>query len=145
MPLVDIFTPTGSLKDEQRAEISRQLMAETISIEGVADTPASRSISWVLWHDIDGWWVGADRVTASDATRFVVRVQTPEGSLEGDKRAQIVERVTAVLAKSDPDPDRFTRETAAWVLIEEVAEGNWGSHGRIIGWSDIKGFLGAAT
>ena len=145
MPLVEVFTPTGSLTDEQRAEISRQVMADTISIEGVADTPASRSISWVLWRDIDDWWVGADRVSGTDAPRYLVRVQVPEGALDDRKRGEIVERVTAAIAKTEPDPDRLTRETAAWVIIDEVPEGNWGSHGRIIGWSDIKGFLEAAT
>ena len=141
MPLVEVFTPTGALEEEQRAEISRQLMAEMISMEGVPDTPAVRSISWVLWRDIDDWWVGADKVSASDP-RYVVRVQTPEGSLEGSKRGEIVERVTAVIAKAEPDPDRLMRETALWVIIDEVPEGNWGSHGRVIGWSDIRAFLG---
>ena len=38
---------------------------------------------------------------------------------------------------------RLIRESAAWVIVDEVLEGNWGSHGRVIKYEDIMAFLGA--
>ena len=58
-------------------------------------------------------------------------------------RATIIERVTAAFATAEDDPDRLTRESVAWVIIDEVPEGNWGSHGRVIKYEDIMAFLGA--
>ncbi len=146
MPLVQVFTPKGSVSEASRQEISSRLVAEVMKAEGAPDNEAARSISWLLWHDVEEWWVGPEPVPRTDPPRYLVRVDVPAGSLDVEgKRSEIVERVTAVLAKSDQDPDRLAREPAAWVLIDEVPEGNWGSHGRIVRYPEIEAFMGAGT
>ena len=146
MPLFQIFVAKDTVDESRRAAITRELIAEVLEVEGAPDTPAARSINWVLWHEIDEWWVGTDRVDASDAPFYLVRVETPAASLEGEsKRERIIERVTAVLAKTDDDPDRLSRESVAWVLIDEVPEGNWGSRGHVIRYEDIKAYLARSS
>jgi phenylpyruvate tautomerase PptA (4-oxalocrotonate tautomerase family) len=141
MPFVEVFTPRGAVSEARRNAVGEALVAEVMRAEGAPDTPAARAISWLVWHDVDGWWVGGRRAGAGEAPRFVVRVAVPAGSLDDAKRRDMVERVTRVLAASDDDPGRLAREPVAWVHINEVPEGNWGAMGRVVGFADIAGFV----
>jgi phenylpyruvate tautomerase PptA (4-oxalocrotonate tautomerase family) len=141
MPFVGVFTPQGAISKETRAEIAESLVAEVMRAEGAPDTDTARSISWLLWREIDEWWVGSDRVNASEPARYVVRVGVPAGSLDDWKRKDIIERVTAVLAKAEPDPTRLEREPVAWVHINEIPEGDWGAMGRVIRFPDIAAYV----
>jgi phenylpyruvate tautomerase PptA (4-oxalocrotonate tautomerase family) len=141
MPFVEVFTPKGAVSSDARAAISEALVGEVMRAEGAPDTETARSISWLMWHEIDEWWVGADRLNGSEPARYVVRVGVPAGSLDDWKRKDIVERAHAVLAKADPDPDRLEREPIAWVHIDEIPEGNWGAMGRVVRFGDIAGYV----
>jgi len=136
MPFVEVFTPRGAVSEERREEVGGRLVAEVMRAEGAPDTPAARAISWLVWQEIDGWWVGGRRVGAGEAPRYVVRVGVPAGSLDDRKRRDMVERVTRVLGATD-EPGRLEREPVAWVHINEVPEGNWGAMGRVVGFADI--------
>jgi phenylpyruvate tautomerase PptA (4-oxalocrotonate tautomerase family) len=141
MPFVEVFVPTGSLTDAQRAHITDTLVAEVMVAEGAPDTAAARSISWLLMHEVDTWVVGGQKLDGSEPTRFVVRVAVPSGSLDDAKRADMVQRITRVLADADDNPERFSLEPVAWVHINEIPEGNWGALGRVVGFADIAGFV----
>jgi phenylpyruvate tautomerase PptA (4-oxalocrotonate tautomerase family) len=141
MPFVEVFAPRGAVSEARRNAVGEALVAEVMRAEGAPDTPAARSISWLVWQDVDGWWVGGRRTGAAEAPRFVVRVAVPAGSLDDAKRRDMVERVTRVLAVSDDDPARLAREPVAWVHIDEVPEGNWGAMGRVVGFADIVDFV----
>ncbi|MFC4011501.1 4-oxalocrotonate tautomerase family protein [Nonomuraea purpurea] len=137
MPFVEVFVPRGALREDQRATLSEELVAEVMQVEGAPDTEAARSISWLVFHDVDAWSVGGAAVPADEPARYVVRVSVPEGSLDDDKRAEMVRRVTAVLAKADDDPDRLYAEPSAWVHLIEIPDGNWGAFGRVVRLPDI--------
>jgi len=141
MPFVEVFAKRGSLTEKQRAHINDTLVAEVMMAEGAPDTETARSISWLLLHEVDTFVVGGQPVDPSEPARFVVRVGVPAGSLDDDKRADMVDRITRVLASSDDDPDRFYREPVAWVHINEIPEGNWGALGRVVGFADIAGYV----
>ena len=142
MPLIEVFMPKDTIEPGKRDELGKQLVAEVMRAEGVPDTDTGRSISWLLWHDIDAWWVGQDRISATDP-RYVVRVGVPEGAMDDTKRGAIIQAVTAVLAKSEDDPSRLEREPAAFVIIDELRDGNLGAMGRVSRFSDIKQLLSA--
>ncbi|MGI5490322.1 tautomerase family protein [Microtetraspora malaysiensis] len=137
MPFVELFVPKGSLDQEHREKIGGQLVSEVMIAEGAPDTEAARSISWLVVNEIDAWFVGGRQVPAGEKPKYVVRVGVPAGSINDDKRRDIVRRVTRVLADADVDPGRFTQVTAAWVLIDEIPEGNWGAGGEIVRIEDI--------
>jgi phenylpyruvate tautomerase PptA (4-oxalocrotonate tautomerase family) len=137
MPFVELFVPKGSLDPERREEIGGRLVSEVMIAEGAPDTEAARSISWLVVNEIDAWFVGGRQLPAGEKPRYVVRVGVPAGSVDDDKRRDIVQRVTRVLADADTDPGRFTQATAAWVHINEIPEGNWGARGEIVRLEDI--------
>lgn len=141
MPFVEVFVPRDSLTDKQRAQITDTLVSEVMVAEGAPDTEAARSISWLLLHEVDTWVVGGRAVDGSEPTRFVVRVAVPAGSLDDAKRADMVQRITAVLAEVDDDPQRLYTDPVAWVHINEIPEGNWGALGRVVGFADVAGFV----
>ena len=141
MPFVELFTPKGAVAPERLRRIGEQLVAEVMLAEGAPDTAAARSISWLLVNEVDDWVVGGRRVDASEPARFVVRVAVPAGSLDDAKRADMVARVTRVLAEADDNPGRLYREPDAWVHINEIPEGNWGGLGRVVRFADIANFV----
>ena len=141
MPFVEVFTPRGAVSEARRNLLGERLVACVMQAEGAPDTPAARSISWLIWQEMDGWWVGGRRAAASAPARFVVRVAVPAGSLDDTKRRDMVERVTRVLAETDDDPARLTHEPVAWVHINEIPEGNWGAMGRVVRFGDIATFV----
>jgi phenylpyruvate tautomerase PptA (4-oxalocrotonate tautomerase family) len=139
MPFVEVFAT--SVREDQKSAICTQLVSEVLEAEGAPDTEAARSISWLVWHDVSAWCVGGLSVQASEPPRYVVRVAVPAGSLDDTKRAEMVERVTKVLASVDADGDRLYQDPAAWVHITEIAEGDWGALGRVVRTPDIARYV----
>ncbi|MFI6866344.1 4-oxalocrotonate tautomerase family protein [Nocardia sp. NPDC050406] len=137
MPFVELFVPKGSLNEEAREEIGGRLVSEVMLAEGAPDTEMARSISWLVVNEVDAWFVGGRRLPVGEKPKYVVRVGVPAGSMNDDKRADIVRRVTKVLADADEEPARFTDAAAAWVHINEVPEGNWGARGQVVRTEDI--------
>jgi len=143
MPFVELFAPKGSLDTERGRRATGALVSEVMKAEGAPDTQAAMDISWLVVTEPDAWFVGGEEVTA-EPPRYVVRVSVPAGSLNDAKRADMVERVTRVLAEVDDDPERLYQTPAAWVHITEVPEGNWGAFGRVVGFKDIVSFVANA-
>ncbi|GLY68688.1 tautomerase family protein [Amycolatopsis taiwanensis] len=137
MPFVELFVPKGSLDQERREKIGGRLVSEVMLAEGAPDTEAARSISWLVVNEIDAWFVGGRQLSDGEKPRYVVRVGVPAGSMNDDKRRDIVRRVTRVLADADADPERFSQAATAWVHINEIPEGNWGAGGEIVRIEDI--------
>ncbi|MEV4128132.1 tautomerase family protein [Nocardia sp. NPDC049707] len=143
MPFVELFVPKDSLDQERREKIGGQLVSEVMLAEGAPDTEAARAISWLVVNEIDAWFVGGRQLPAGEKPKYVVRVGVPAGSMNDDKRRDIVQRVTRVLADADEDPARFTQAATAWVHIDEIPEGNWGTGGEIVRIEDIVALVSA--
>ncbi|MEV0685873.1 hypothetical protein AB0I35_18610 [Nocardia sp. NPDC050378] len=137
MPFVELFVPKGSLGQESREKIGGQLVSEVMLAEGAPDTAAARSISWLVVNEIDAWFVGGRQLPAGSSPKYMVRVGVPAGSMNDEKRRDIVRRVNRVLAEADEDPARFADAATAWVHINEIPEGNWGAAGEIVRIEDI--------
>lgn len=137
MPFVEVFAPQGAVRPDQQALISKGLVAEVMRGEGAPDTEIARAISWLVWHPVDHWSIGGQLIEPDEPPRYMVRVSVPAGSLIDEKRADIIARVTQVLADADDDGDRLYREPSAWVQLVEIADGNWGALGRVFRFADI--------
>lgn len=146
MPFVELYAPKGALDSERGRAAKRSLVAEVMKAEGAPDTPAARAISWLVVTEPDEWFVGGEPAGV-EPPRYVVRVSVPAGSLDDAKRADMIDRVTRVLAGAEEEAgedtaaERLYREPLAWVHIHEVPEGNWGAAGRPVGLRDIIGYV----
>jgi phenylpyruvate tautomerase PptA (4-oxalocrotonate tautomerase family) len=125
----------------ERNKIAQKLVHEIMRAEGAPDTPAARSISWLLVHEVDEWWIGREPWEDGMSPRWVVRVGVPAGSLNDAKRQDVVERVTQVLSEAELMPDLLKHEPVAWIHIDEIPDGNWGAMGRVVRLPDIVSFV----
>ncbi|MQA86691.1 MAG: hypothetical protein GEV03_19175 [Streptosporangiales bacterium] len=145
MPFVELFAPKDALDGERGRRVTEQLVAEVMAAEGAPDTEAARSISWLVVNQPDAWFVGGKPISDTEPPRYVVRVSVPANSLDDTKRADMVERITRVLADGDQDPQRLYREPVAWVHIVEIPDGNWGAMGQVVRLADIAQYVGATV
>ncbi|MER6949585.1 hypothetical protein ABT294_36790 [Nonomuraea sp. NPDC000554] len=146
MPFVELFTPKGALDGERGERVKEQLVAEVMLAEGAPDSPEAREISWLVVNEPDTWYVGGRQLLDEEPPRYVVRVSVPAGSLDDDKRADMISRITRVLSQAEDDPERLYDRPVAWVHLLEIPDGNWGAAGRVFRLPDIVDFVvGAAV
>lgn len=141
MTLIEVFVPSGVLDDSTRTTLGERLVVELVSGPG---TPAdvierARESTWLVFHEPQ-LFVGGHPVDG-DPPRFYVRVTVPGGEVTDGMRAEIVARITRVLAEQSEDPDRFGEHLHAWVQIVEVADGGLGAFGRPLSTAEITGFI----
>jgi phenylpyruvate tautomerase PptA (4-oxalocrotonate tautomerase family) len=131
MMLIEMFVPQGSLTEEQRLRVSERLVTAVMSAENApADLLArGRAMTYVAIHE-SAALVSGRPPGATDPPQYVVRVSVPGAHNTDAIRAEIVARVTRVLAELDDDPQRLYREPHAWVQIIEVPEAIWESSAR---------------
>jgi YHS domain-containing protein/phenylpyruvate tautomerase PptA (4-oxalocrotonate tautomerase family) len=139
MMLIELFAPKGALSDADRSRLSERLVTEVMTAEGMsADVlERARAMSWLVIHEPEVWTVGGESTDQLDGPRYVVRVNVPDGHLSDAMRAELVRRVTRVLAENDDDPQRLYQEPHAWVHIVELSDGNAGAFGQVMHTSDI--------
>jgi YHS domain-containing protein len=143
MNLIELFVPTGSINEEQRATLGQRLVTELIAAPGapVELIERGRSISWLVIHEPDVWTVGGRPVDPTEPPRYLVRLSVPGGHLDDGMRAEIVGRITRVLTEVDGDTSRLNRQPDAWVQIIEVPDGNLGAFGHVLPTSAITEFV----
>ena len=135
MPMINVFKPKGSLSRSQVELLTEKLTNALLNIEGV-DNEASRSIAWVMFHDVDPdqWAVGGrfDDHYVPEGGRFLVVVSVPNGGLfargkKDDVATAVNQAIREVLNLPGADDELW----APWVIVNDVPNGNWGAGGVI--------------
>ncbi|GAA2408311.1 tautomerase family protein [Nonomuraea africana] len=145
MPFVELFAPQGALDGDRGRRVKERLVAEVMLAEGAPDSAAAREISWLVLNEPQAWFVGGKEVGDDERPRFVVRVSVPAGSLDDAKRADMIQRITRVLAEAEEEPRRLYDRPVAWVHLIEIPDGNWGAMGRVFRLPDIIEFASDAA
>ena len=70
MPFIEVFSPKGTVSDEQRSLIVDRLIPEVMDAEGGPDNEFARSISWVVWHEPALWSVGGTTAAGGEPPRY---------------------------------------------------------------------------
>lgn len=138
MTLFEIFVPRGVLTQDARRRLGERMVTEVLNTNGApADLiDRARGLAHVIIHEPETWSVAGRPVSATDP-RYVVRVTLPGGHLTGNTRAELVSRITMVVAAFDATPERVYAEPRVWVQIHEVPDGNLGAFGRIVPTADV--------
>jgi YHS domain-containing protein len=137
MLFIELFVPNSVLSMEQRHDLGKRLI-EVMSEESApaAIIEAWRAICQVVIHSPDTWIVGGRSVEPTDPPRYVVRVSVPD-AWRDDMSAHVIARITQVLAKVDPNSQRFYQEPVVWVHVIGVPEGSCGVLGMAMRSTDI--------
>ena len=135
MPKLDLTFPAGALGDDARRELPTQLAAALLRWEGAPDTEFFRAITWVHLHELP-----VEAVFTADGqaelSHFVVDVTVPQGALSDRRKGGLVEEASKLVR----DAAGLAEEDGVrvWVLIHEVAEGNWGAAGQIVRFEQLR-------
>ncbi|MBO8185964.1 YHS domain-containing protein [Streptomyces spirodelae] len=144
MLLIEVFTPKGTLSEEEQQALGKRLI-DTLMVEddshAIEVIEAQRRITQVLVHEPTTWVLGER--PAADATappRYLVRVTVP-ASWRKEMSEHTVRLVSEVLAETERaagrDPERIRREPHAVVLVDGIPEGGVGLHGRAMSSLDL--------
>ncbi|MFJ9740340.1 4-oxalocrotonate tautomerase family protein [Streptomyces sp. NPDC101166] len=132
MPMIRLTAPTGSLSEEGRTTVQRNLAAVLLRWEGAPDTAFFRAQAWSYLVETPE---GAQTTAEDDAPRFLVEVTVPQGALSERRKAGLVEEATkTVLSAAGLCPDDALR---VWVLVHEQPDGTWGAGGAVIRYADL--------
>ena len=135
MPKIDLTFSAGSLSDDAKRELPRELAAAMLRWEGAPDTEFFRSITWTHVHELP-----AEAVYTADGqaelSQFVVDATVPAGALSDRRKTGLVEEFSKLIR----DAAGLTDEEGVrvWVLIHEVPEGNWGAAGQIVRFEQLR-------
>ncbi|MFB4304341.1 4-oxalocrotonate tautomerase family protein [Actinomadura sp. NTSP31] len=144
MPMIDLTLPSGTLTDDAKAELMQDLTGILLRWEGAdPGNKAAESIAWTFVHE-PALVTVAGRPAAEP--RYRVEVGVPQATLDDDAKAGLVAEVTEQVLRAEdagrkPAPADRLR---VWVIVNEVADGNWGGAGRIFRLADIMAFAGAS-
>ena len=146
MPIMQIYYPQGSLTDERKGALAQRLTDVLLLMEGNAKTTAGLGFASVLFTEVaqSDWWVGGrtDAAYVMPPGKFLVRVTIPEGYMNQAHKTEVHAAIAAAIVAVTGNPNDPGQGGSVQVIIDEVAEGNWGVHGKTISLADIADTVG---
>ena len=134
MPKLDLTITAGTLTDDAKQELTRDLGATLLRWEGAPDTEFFRSITWAHLHELP-----AEAIQTPDGVaepHAIVEVAVPQGALSDRRKAGMVEDATKlVLDATGWGPEAGVR---VWVMIRDVPDGNWGAAGQVVQFEQLR-------
>jgi phenylpyruvate tautomerase PptA (4-oxalocrotonate tautomerase family) len=148
MPIIQVYYAQGLLDATRKAAMAQRLTDVLLTMEGGARTPGGLAFASVLFTEMpaEDWWVGGrtDDTYVSAPGRFLARVSIPEGYMNQFYKTQVHAAVNTAIVQTMDEPASSDAGAGALVIIEEVAEGNWGARGKTISLASIAQSVGQA-
>jgi phenylpyruvate tautomerase PptA (4-oxalocrotonate tautomerase family) len=146
MPVIQLFHPQAALDAEKKAALAAKLTDVLLTMEGNARTAGGKAFSYVLFSALgaDDWWIGGvtdDRYVHAPG-RFLARVSVPEGYMSQAHKSEVHRLVNDAIVSTVGDSSNDESGQSILVIIEEVAEGDWGCAGKTISLASIAGTVG---
>jgi phenylpyruvate tautomerase PptA (4-oxalocrotonate tautomerase family) len=146
MPIIHLHHPAGSLDAEHKAALAHRLTDVLLTMEGGAATEGGRAFASVLFTEVPAgdWWTGGkpDASYVTTPGRFLARVSIPEGYMNQLHKSEVHRMVTEAIVQTLGGPQVAHQGASILVIIEEVAEGNWGAAGQTITMNSIAQSVG---
>lgn len=148
MPLLRITHQRGAISDAQKAKLADELTAAILIAEVGADTPAGRSVAYVIFEEVDpktSWFVGGKPdLNPPKGGRLLFDIVYPVGASPQPDKSELHAQINAIVARTFDVDGAFPNRASDWVLIHEVPDGNWGASGVTIGIREINQVAGGA-
>jgi phenylpyruvate tautomerase PptA (4-oxalocrotonate tautomerase family) len=146
MPIMQVYHVEDALDAAAKEQLAQRLTDVLIAMEGGANTSAGRAFAWVLFSPVKAgdWWVGGrtDNHFVNPPGRFLVHVTVPEGYMNAQHKSEVHTWVNATITTVLGGAEEPNAGASVLVIIDEVAEGNWGAAGRTISLNAIAGSVG---
>jgi phenylpyruvate tautomerase PptA (4-oxalocrotonate tautomerase family) len=148
MPLLRITHQRGAISDAQKATLADELTAAILVAEVGADTPAGRSVAYVIFDEVDpktSWFVGGKPdLNPPKGGRLLFDIVYPVGASPQHDKSELHAQINAIVARTFDVDGAFPNRASDWVLVHEVPDGNWGASGVTIGIREINQVAGGA-
>lgn len=126
MPLIELKLRAGRLDEAEIDRLSTELSRAALEAEG-SDLDRAGSLTWTLveTYDDDEWRVGG---SPAKGPTYLVRATLVEELVSDADKERFIARANDAIESVDPDFD----PSAAWVFIDELADGNMGAAGAVM-------------
>lgn len=126
MPLIELKLRAGRLDEGEVDQLSTELTRPALAAEG-SDLDRAGSLTWTLVETYadDEWRVGGG---PANGPTYLVRATLVGGLVSDADKERFIARANDAIESVDPDFD----PSAAWVLIDELADGNLGAAGTVM-------------
>ncbi|WP_255198103.1 hypothetical protein [Halorarius litoreus] len=137
MPLLELKLREGRLDDAAIEELTTELTRAASEAEGT-DLDRAKSLTWTLVDSFEDreWRVGG---APAEGPTYLLRAHLAEGLVDDAGKQRFVELADEAIQAVDPDYNPF----AAWVIVNEVDDGNWAAGGSVLPSSQIADLTGA--
>jgi phenylpyruvate tautomerase PptA (4-oxalocrotonate tautomerase family) len=135
MPVFEVTYPEGALSPDARSKLMEDLTTALLRAERAPDTEFFRSVTWSYVHELPAGTVLAAGQPVAEPT-FKIDVTTPEGALSNRRREELVAEATRIVREVAGIPEEDALRV--WVLLHEVAEGQWGAGGHVIHFEQLR-------
>ena len=146
MPMIELTFEEGALTPQAKDTLVEGLTEALLRWEGAPpDSELARSIAWAYVDErpAGSLYVGG---SPADASRYRVKFTVPEGALDDERKAGIVEEATRLVLEADgADPGDAAAAFRVWVIVREVKDGHWGGAGRIFRLRDLAKAITSGT
>jgi len=141
MPYIYVNVPRGMLDENEKTRLKKEITETVLRIEGAPDTQEAKSISFMIFNEIDegGWSIGGKD---TDAPRYIVNLSLPAGVLNDEGKNEMVTEIHKMFTTFPAFNHSSFNPMQAWVVINDVVDGNWGFAGKIFRLEDIAEFVG---
>jgi phenylpyruvate tautomerase PptA (4-oxalocrotonate tautomerase family) len=130
MPQIEFTLPRGALSGDAIDSLMGEMTTTLLRYEGAPDNDVSKEISWGYVHEVDRVYNGGAPLGDRPA-RYRVDLTVPEGALTPEHKNEIVGEITRLILDADgAGADDAAASMRVWVLVHDVADGNWGGAGR---------------
>ena len=139
MPMIELTLPQGALDKAAQDDLMEKLTFALLRWEGAPDdSEAAKAVSWGYVDERPAGNVYQGGRPAPEQPLYRVKVTVPDGALDDEKKSGLVAEATRhVLEAEGSDPDDPAALMRVWVIVREVADGNWGGAGQIFRLRDI--------
>jgi phenylpyruvate tautomerase PptA (4-oxalocrotonate tautomerase family) len=139
MPMIELTMPEGALDKAAQDALMEKLTFALLRWEGAPeDSEAAKTVSWGYVDVRPAGDVYQGGRPQPAAPLYRVKITVPERALDDEKKAGIVAEMTRHILEADgADPEDQDALMRVWVIVREVADGNWGGAGRIYRLRDV--------
>lgn len=136
MPLLELKLRSGRLDEAEIEQLTTELSRAAIEAEG-SDLERAGSMTWTLVDTFsDGEWrVGGE---PAGGPTYLVRANLVGELVDDADKARFVDRANEAICAVDPTYD----PSAAWVIVTELTDGNWGAAGTVMSSEDLAEIMG---
>lgn len=139
MPLIELKLRAGRLDEADIEQLSTELSRAATEAEG-SDLDRAGSMAWTLVDTFadEEWRVGG---SPAAGPTYLVRATLVGGLVDDADKERFIARADEAIEAVDPDYD----PSAAWVVVDELSDGDLGAGGSVMSSEGLAGVMGVET